>query len=211
MENNTVQLRDKIKDLPGHIVVISGPSAGAGKGKVIDEMLEFAEQKLWLSVSTTTRDPRPGELHHHKYNFLTREEFDALEAKGGFLEANGMTEGARYGTPIGPILEHLAAGDTVLLEIEINGGAFVHSLLPDALFIFIKPTHGSLEDDIAELRHRIEGRGTNDEASIARRLEQAEGEIAHARELGFYTWVVNEHGKSEEAAREIYELIQSRG
>lgn len=202
------QLREKFASLPGQIVVISGPSAGAGKGKVLDEMLEFAGDQMWLSVSTTTREPRPGEVHHHKYNFLTREEFNALEAEGGFLEANGMTEGARYGTPLQPILDHLAAGDTVLLEIEIHGGTFVHDLAPNGLYIFIKPTHGSLEDDIAELRHRIEGRGTNDAASIERRLEQAASELEQARELGFYKWVVNEKGKSQEAAHEIYDLIQ---
>ncbi len=207
MNKNLDQLREKFAKYPGQIVVVSGPSAGAGKGKVLDEMLEFAD-KVWLSVSTTTREPRPGEVHHHKYNFLTREQFDALEAEGGFLEANGLTEGARYGTPIGPIFEHLEAGDTVILEIEIHGGTFVHDLAPDGLYIFIKPTHGSLEDDIAELRHRIEGRGTNDAASIERRLEQAASELEQARELGFYTWVVNEKGKSEDAAREIYELIQ---
>jgi guanylate kinase len=209
MNTNLDQLRQKLKDLPGHIVVISGPSAGAGKGKVLDEMMEFADN-VWLSVSTTTREPRPGEVHHHKYNFLTREEFDALEAEGGFLEANGLTEGARYGTPIGPIIEHLEAGQTVILEIEIHGGTFVHSLRPDTLCIFIKPTHGDVEEDIAELRRRIEGRGTNDAASIDRRLDQARQELQHARDLGFYTWVVNEKGKSEDAAREIYDLILSR-
>jgi guanylate kinase len=210
MDTNIEDLRNKFEGLTGRLAVISGPSAGAGKGKVIDEMLAFAGEKLWLSVSTTTREPREGEVLHHKYNFATRAEFDALEQAGGFLEANGLTEGARYGTPIGPILEHMKAGDTVLLEIEINGGAFVHSLLPEALFVFIKPTHGSVTEDIAELRRRIEGRGTNDAASIERRLVQAEQELAQARELGFYTWVVNETGKSLEAAHEIYDMITSR-
>jgi guanylate kinase len=207
MDTRIEDLRNKFEGLPGRLVVISGPSAGAGKGKVLDEMLEFAGDKLWLSVSTTTRDPRPGEVHHHKYNFATREEFEALEQAGGFLEANGLTEGARYGTPIEPILEHMRAGDTVILEIEINGGTFVHSLRPDTLCIFIKPTHGDVEEDITELRRRIEGRGTNDAASIDRRLDQARQELQHARDLGFYTWVVNETGKSEVAAHEIYDLI----
>jgi len=86
----------------------------------------------------------------------------------------------------------------------------VHQVLPDELSIFIKPTNGGLDEDLAELRRRIEKRGTNDEASIERRLEQAARELEQARNLGFYTWIVNETGKSEEAARGIYDLILSR-
>jgi len=196
--------------LAGRLVVISGPSAGAGKGKVIDELLGFSDEKLWLSVSTTTRQPRPGEVLHHKYTFVTTEEFGRREQAGEFLEANGLTEGARYGTPIAPILEHMRQGETVMTEIEVNGAEFVHRVLPDELFIFIKPTNGDVQEDLAELRRRIEKRGTNDEASIERRLAQAERELEQARGLGFYTWVVNETGKSEEAARGIYDLILSR-
>lgn len=204
------QLREQFAQFPGQLVVISGPSAGAGKGKVIDELLSVSQQKLWLSVSTTTRQPRPGEVLHHKYTFVTAEEFRELEEEGGFLEANGLTEGARYGTPLAPILERLAAGEVVLLEIEVNGATFVHDLLPEGLFIFIKPTPGDLKADLAELRRRLEKRGTNDAASIERRLVQAEGELARARELGFYTWVVNETGKSMKAAQEIEDLIRGR-
>lgn len=204
------QLRSKFEGLQGRLVVISGPSAGAGKGRVIDEMLEFADQKLWLSVSTTTRQPRPGDVLHHKYTFMSTEEFGRREQAGEFLEANGLTEGARYGTPIEPILNHMRSGVTVMTEIEVNGAQFVHQVLPDELFIFIKPTHGGLDDDIAELRRRIEKRGTESAASIDRRLEQAASELEQARTLGFYTWVVNETGKSLEAAHEIYDLISSR-
>jgi guanylate kinase len=208
--SKTEKLRKRFNGLEGRLVVISGPSAGAGKGKVIDELLGLSEEKLWLSVSATTRQPRPGEILHHKYTFVTAEEFGEREEAGDFLEANGLTEGARYGTPVAPILEHLKQGEIVMIEIEVNGAAFVHEVLPDELFIFIKPTSGDLQDDLAELKRRIEKRGTNDEASIERRLAQAERELAQARELGFYTWVVNETGKSEEAAREILDLILSR-
>lgn len=204
------EIRSKFVGLPGRLVIISGPSAGAGKGKVIDEMLVFAGDKLWLSVSITTRDPRPGEVHHHKYTFTTKEEFEELERVGGFLEAEGPTEGARYGTPLEPILEHLRQGVTVLLEIEVNGGEFVHQILPDTLCIFIKPTDGSDQDDIVELRRRLEHRGTNDAASIERRLAQATGELEKARGMDFYTWVVNATGKSEQAAEQIYDMISSR-
>jgi guanylate kinase len=210
MDSRIEQLKNEFEGLSGRLVVISGPSAGAGKGKVIDEMLGFADKGLWLSVSMTTRQPRPGEVLHHKYTFVSRDEFEQHEKEGQFLEANGLTEGARYGTPIGPILEHMRGGDTVMTEIEVNGAEFVHRVLPDELFIFIKPTAGDLDDDLAELRRRIEKRGTNDAASIERRLAQAADEIEQAKSLGFYTWVVNETGKSEQAAREIYDLILSR-
>jgi guanylate kinase len=210
MDKQIDDLRQKFDGLQGRLVVISGPSAGAGKGKVIDEMLGFADERLWLSVSTTTRQPRPGEVLHHKYNFVSREGFEDMERRGEFLEANGLTEGARYGTPVAPIIEKMREGVTVMTEIEVNGATFVHKVLPDELFIFIKPTHGSLDDDIAELRRRIEGRGTENAASIERRLEQAARELEQARAVGFYTWVVNETGKSMEAAHEIYDLIVSR-
>jgi guanylate kinase len=210
MATSIRELREQFHALPGRFVVISGPSAGAGKGKVIDEMMAFSDEKLWLSVSTTTREPRPGEVLHHKYTFVTREEFEAQEAAGGFLEANGLTEGARYGTPLAPVLEHMARGEAVMTEIEVNGAEYVQHILPDELYIFIKPTHGDLAEDLAELRRRIEKRGTNDEASIQRRLDQAAGELEQARKLGFYTWVVNETGKSEEAAHAIYDMIASR-
>ncbi len=209
-QSSIEKLRSKFEGLQGRLVVISGPSAGAGKGRVIDELLEFSNEKLWLSVSTTTRQPRPGEVLHHKYTFATVEEFNKLEQAGEFLEANGLTEGARYGTPVEPILEHMRSGDTVMTEIEVNGAEFVHKVLPEELFIFIKPTAGDLDEDLAELRRRIEKRGTNDAASIERRLDQAARELAQARDLGFYTWVVNETGKSDVAVRQIHDLIMSR-
>jgi guanylate kinase len=204
------KLRGQFDGLAGRLVVISGPSAGAGKGKVIDELLAMSDQKLWLSVSTTTRQPRPGEILHHKYTFVTAEEFTEREQDGQFLEANGLTEGARYGTPVAPLVEHMRRGETVMTEIEVNGATFVHQVLPDELYVFIKPTAGDLADDLAELRRRIEKRGTNDAASIDRRLDQAERELAQARALSFYTWIVNETGKSEDAAREIHSLIVGR-
>ena len=204
------KLRENFDGLAGQLVVISGPSAGAGKGKVIDELLGLTDEKLWLSVSTTTRQPRPGEVLHHKYTFVTPDEFSEREQAGEFLEANGLTEGARYGTPAAPLVEHMRQGETVMTEIEVNGAEFVHKVLPDELFIFIKPTAGDLTDDLAELRRRIEKRGTNDGPSIERRLDQAARELAQARELPFYTWIVNETGKSEEAAREIYNLVVAR-
>jgi guanylate kinase len=211
IDDRVRNLSQKFSGLASRLVIISGPSAGAGKGKVIDEVLEMAEVPLWLSISSTTRQPRPGEVKHHSYTFVAEKDFESLEAAGEFLEANGATEGNRYGTPLQPILDHLKSGDTVVLEIEINGAHFVHSVVPEALYIFIKPTHGSLDEDLAELRRRISGRGTEDIKAIDRRLAQAAGELRMARELNFYDeWVVNAAGRSEEAARTIYGMIKQR-
>ncbi len=166
---------------------------------------------MWLSVSMTTRDPRPEDHIRHLYNFVDADEFERVEAAGDMLEANGVTEGKRYGTPLQPVLQHLANGDVVLLELEINGAQFVKSLVPEALFLFIKPTDGSLDDDVDELRRRLIVRGTHDGASIERRLAQAVRELNAARELGFYDeWIVNATGRSEDAAKRALELIHER-
>jgi guanylate kinase len=203
------ELQKLFSGLASRLVVVSGPSAGAGKGKVLDELLDMASEPLWKSVSVTTRQPRPGEVLHHKYIFVDKADFERREAAGDFLEANGLTVGNRYGTPLAPILEHLSRGDIVILEIEVNGAQFVHEVAPGALFVFIKPTDGGLDEDIAELRRRIEKRGTEDAAVIDKRLEQAAGELRRARELGIYDqWIVNVTGKSEEAAGRLRDLIR---
>jgi guanylate kinase len=181
------------------------------KGKVIRDLLSVAGPDFWLSVSMTTRQVRADDKPHHTYTFVSREVFDLAEQNGELLEANGVTEGNRYGTPLGPIIEHLKRGETVLLEIEVRGAEFVRQLLPEALLVFIKPTAGDIQDDIAELRRRLEGRGTNDNASIERRLSQAEGELKLAKQLGIYdAFIVNARGESETAAREILDLINKR-
>lgn len=204
------ELKLALADKPGHLVIISGPSAGAGKGKVISELLQLGGGRLWRSVSMTTRAPRADDQPRHTYYFVTPELFAKTEAESGFLEANGVTEGQRYGTPIEPLLEHLRTGEVVILEIEIFGAKFVHELFPDAPSFFIKPTDGELEDDLIELRRRLIGRGTNDEKSIARRLEQAAKELREAEEFGFYEWIINASGRSEEAAQQIYDRIRER-
>jgi guanylate kinase len=196
-------------DVPARVVVISGPSAGAGKGKVIQQLKELDPETLWQSTSMTTRSRRADD--HHQYLFISKEEFAAAEAAGRMLEANGVTEGNRYGTPLEPILEHLRQGKTVILEIEINGARFVHQVLPDALFLYIKPSHGTIEDDLKVLRERLEKRGTNEEASIQRRLEQARRELEEAAQADFYNErIVNATGKSEEAAGRIFELVRAK-
>jgi guanylate kinase len=188
---------------------VSGPSAAAGKGRVVRELIEMAGVPCWHSVSMTTRAMRSDDQPHHTYIFVSPEEFTSVEDAGGMLEANGTTEGNRYGTPLAPVLEHLAAGEVVIMEIDIYGGRAVHEIVPDALFVFIKPTHGDTDEDVAELRHRLEGRGTNDQASMERRLEQARRELAEVHEMGIYdAMIVNAKGKSQEAAAEILELMR---
>jgi guanylate kinase len=205
------QLKEQLSGLPGQLVVISGPSAGAGKGKVIRDLLGMAGPEFWLSVSMTTRQIRSDDIVHHTYSFVTIEEFERAEQAGELLEANGVTEGNRYGTPLRPIIEHLRAEDVVLLEIEVRGAELVKRLVPSALCVFITPTDGDLEANIAELRRRLVGRGTSDADSVERRLSQAADELHAAKELGFYdAWVVNASGRSEDAAREILALIKSR-
>jgi guanylate kinase len=203
------ELQWQFADVPSRVVVISGPSAGAGKGKVIQQLKALDPENLWQSASMTTRARRADD--HHQYLFVTREEFDAAEADGKMLEANGVTEGNRYGTPLQPILEHLRLGNTVILEIEINGARFVHQVLPEALYLYIKPSDGSIEDDLAVLKQRLEGRGTNDEASIQRRLGQARFELEAAAKADFYDErIINATGKSEAAAARILDLIRAK-
>jgi guanylate kinase len=211
VETRLQEIRKQFYGLPSRLVVISGPSAGAGKGKVISELLAMTGEAIWQSVSVTTRPLRADDKLHHHYDFVSAAEFRRAEEAGELLEANGVTEGNRYGTPLGRILEHLEEGKIVLLEIEVNGARFVHEVLPEGLFIFIKPTAGGMKEDEAELRKRLEARGTNDAASMERRLAQAAHELRNATEFGIYdAFVVNAHGKSERAAQEILGLIKQK-
>jgi guanylate kinase len=174
-------------------------------------LLEVAGSKYWLSVSDTTRQIRSDDVVHHTYNFVSLEEFERAEQAGELLEANGVTEGNRYGTPLRPVVEHLQAGDVVLLELEVNGAEFVKHLLPDTLAVFITPTDGGMDADLAELRRRLVGRGTSDADSVERRLGQAADELRLAKEIGIYdAWVVNATGHSDVAAQEILDLIAAR-
>ena len=163
------------------LLVIAGPS-GVGKGTIVARLREHFPD-LWESVSYTTRQRRPTEVEGQDYCFVTREAFEALRDDGGFLEWFEVF-GDLKGTPRGPVAEHLAAGDDVLLEIDVQGALKVREQFPDAVLVFVRPP--SLED----LRARLEGRGTETEASLTRRLAEAEGEMAQAPEFDFV--VVND-------------------
>src|SRR6266480_5241170 len=152
----------------GRLFVITGPS-GVGKGTLIRRLLERMPE-LELSVSATTRPPRPGERDGVDYHFLTEEEFDRMVHDGRLLE-HATYSGNRYGTPRSEVEPRLAAGRSVVLEIEVQGARQVREAMPEAVQVFIAPPSP------AALRERLEGRGTDRPEAIARRLAAAEEEL----------------------------------
>jgi guanylate kinase len=127
--------------------------------------------EIWLSVSVTTRAPRPGEVDGREYHFVSDAEFDQMLARGDLLEWAAFA-GYRYGTPRGPLAEKLAAGVPALLEIDLAGARQVRQAVPDALLVFLAPPNW------AELVRRLTGRGTEPPEVIQRRLEAARVELA---------------------------------
>jgi guanylate kinase len=156
------------------LLVIAGPS-GVGKGTIVARLRELVPE-LWESISYTTRPARPNEVDGQDYCFVTREAFEALRDADGFLEWFEVF-GDLKGTPRGPVEEHLADGDAVLLEIDVQGALKVREQFPDAVLVFVRPP------SLDVLRTRLEGRGTETEAALARRLAEAEGELARAPEF----------------------------
>lgn len=162
---------------PAQLAVLAGPTA-VGKGTVSKEISTRYPQ-IWLSVSVTTRAPRPGEVPGEHYYFVSDEEFDAMVAGDQLLEWAVVHGTHRYGTPRGPVEERLAAGQPVLLEIDLNGARQVRSTMPAAVFVFLAPP------SIQELQRRLAARGTEDVAERARRLQTAEVEMAAESEFDF--------------------------
>lgn len=154
----------------GTLFVITGPS-GAGKGTVLKKVMA-ATDHLYFSISATTRAPRPGEIHGVHYHFITRESFAQLIREERLLE-HAEYVGNFYGTPLDPVLEHLAQGDDVILEIEIQGAKQVKARYPEAALVFIAPP------SFDELERRLRGRGTETEETILRRMDTARRECAH--------------------------------
>jgi guanylate kinase len=176
------------------VFVITGPS-GVGKGTLI-RLLRERVPGLALSVSATTRAPRPGEHDGLDYHFLSDAEFARRVAAGDFVEWAEYS-GRRYGTLRSELERHLAEGRPVVLEIEVQGARQVRGALPEAVQIFIEPPDGEA------LKDRLVGRGTDDPGAIARRLAVAESELAAADEFQYR--VVND--RLDEAVARLVEIV----
>ncbi len=174
--------------------MLSGPS-GVGKSTVVAHMRQ-AHPEVWLSVSVTTRKPRPGEIHGVHYYFVDDAEFDRMIEAGELLEWAEFA-GNRYGTPRQPVLEKLAAGVPTLLEIDLQGARQIREAMPDALLVFLAPPSWE------ELVRRLVGRGTEPPEVIQRRLEAAEAELAAEKE--FDVTLVNT--SVEDVVRELLALM----
>ena len=181
------------------LVVLAGPTA-VGKGTVASYIRDNYPDVL-LSVSATTRKPRPGEVEGVNYYFVTDEEFDRMIAEDELLEHATVHNSHRYGTPRGPIDAALERGDSVLLEIDIQGARQVRRHMPEATLVFLVPPSWD------ELVRRLIGRGTEDEAEQARRLETAHIELAAQDE--FDHRIVNSDVST--AAAEVVDLLVTRG
>jgi guanylate kinase len=182
---------------PSRLAVLAGPTA-VGKGTVAADIRE-RHPEVWISVSATTRSPRPGEVHGKHYWFVSDEEFDRMVDEGELLEWAVVHKAARYGTPRRPVEEALAAGRPALLEIDLQGARQVRRTMPDALFVFLKPPSWE------ELVRRLVGRGTESEEERERRLETAREELAAESE--FDVTVVNT--EVHVAAEELVALMTS--
>lgn len=159
---------------PAKLVVLSGPS-GVGKSTVV-RTLRRAFPDIWVSVSATTRFPRPGEVDGVHYHFLTREEFLQRVEEGAFLEWAEFA-GNLYGTPRDEVVQRLAAGTPVLLEIDLQGARQVRAAHPETLLVFLTPPSWD------ELVRRLTGRGTESPEVVQRRLAVAREELAAEAEF----------------------------
>ena len=181
----------------GTLIVIAGPS-GVGKGTVIQRLLSRIPEGPALSVSVTTRAPRPGEIEGVHYRFVTDQEFDRMIAEGSLLEWAEIV-GHRSGTPRRPVEELLAAGRDVILEIDVKGAEQVREQVPDALLIFLEPPSLDI------LEQRLRGRGTETEVMIEDRLRLAAREVGEAS--WFHAVVVNDD--ADRAADEVAAIIEA--
>ena len=183
----------------GRLIVLCGP-AGVGKGTVLGRVREQHPQ-IWLSVSATTRKPRPGEVDGVNYFFMTEQEFLAKEDAGEFLETADVFGLAHYGTPVKPVVEHLERNIPVILEIDIQGARSVRQrageLGIEVMTVFIAPP------SFEELERRLIGRGTETPEQQAKRLETAKIELAAEPE--FDKVIIN--NVVDDAANELWDLI----
>jgi guanylate kinase len=178
------------------VFVITGPS-GVGKGTLIRGLLDRVPE-LELSVSATTRKPRPGERDGVEYHFMTDPEFDEHLSAGDFVE-HASYSGNRYGTLRSELDRRLRAGVPVVLEIEVQGARQVRKALPDAVAVFIAPP------SLDALRARLVGRGTDDPEQVDERMRTAERELEARQEFGHV--VVND--RLEHATEDLERVIKN--
>jgi len=190
-------LNSTARSEPGKLIIISGPS-GSGKSTIVSRLLETCPLPLELSVSATTRPPRPGEVHGRQYWFLSPEEFQAKRSRGEFLECKEVFgRGFWYGTLKQAVSAGLAGGKWVILEIDVQGALAVLDYDPKVITIFIDP--GSME----QLEQRLRARGTESEDAIQRRLQVAREEMGlknHYRHI-----VLND--RLDDAVTEVCRLL----
>ena len=183
--------------MSGNLFILSAPS-GAGKSSLVKALLE-RDATIRLSVSYTTRPPRPGELDGVHYHFVDRDDFQERLGRGEFLES-AEVYGNFYGTSQRWIEDEMAAGRDILLEIDWQGAAQVRKLMPEALSIFILPP------SLAELQRRLDGRGTDSAEVIAKRMAAAREDSSHALEFDYL--VVND--SFEEALADLLAITRSQ-
>ncbi len=180
----------------GKLIVISGPS-GSGKTTIVRRLMDLERGRLELSVSATTRPPREGERDGVSYHFLSADDFARRRERGEFLECAEVYPGLWYGTLRSAVAPSLAAGKSVLLEIDVQGMRSVKSHCPWAVTIFVLPPSWEV------LEQRLRGRHTETEAAIQRRLEVARRELAAAGE--YRHQIVNQD--IETAVRQIQAIL----
>ena len=181
----------------GVILVVSGP-AGSGKGTVCKILRESGDFEL--SVSRTTRAPRPGEVDGRDYLFITKDEFKKYLAEDDFLEYNQYCD-EYYGTPRSTAEAHIAAGRNIILEIDVNGAEQVKAKCPDAVLVMLMPP------TFAEQESRLRGRGTETEEKIISRLERTREEL---KKLDNYDYIVyNYDGEIEKAAMQLRAIAEA--
>ena len=183
--------------MANQLIVLAGPTA-VGKGTVVKYILEHYPN-VHLSVSATTRAPRPGEVEGESYYFLTHEQFDEMIAAGDMLEYAVVHGQNKYGTPKQPVVAALAAGRQVILEIDIQGARQVKKAWPEAKLVFIAPPSWE------ELVSRLKGRGTETAEEQARRLETAKLELSAQDEFD-YVVIKDEVAR---CASEVVDLMQA--
>ncbi len=182
--------------MSGHLYVVAAPS-GAGKTTLVRLLLE-RQADIQLSISNTTRSPRPGEQNGREYHFTTVDDFRGMISRGEFLEW-AEVHGNFYGTSKKWIADRLAEGHDVLLEIDWQGAQQVRKLFPAAIGIFILPP------SMAELERRLTGRGTDAAEVIARRLAAAQAEMRHVGEFDYV--IIN--NQLEEALADLLAVVRA--